>query len=284
MKSNNLKAYLLLMPSLILAGVFSFFPLAKSIIGSFCTISQQGEIIGFAGLDNYISLFSDKAFVSSIGHTLLFLVIFLPLNTLLILLAAVLTRRKEKHTAIAECIFLTPMAISISSMALIFREIFRGRISIINRLFSMDIPWLESPDYAIAVLAFLGVFLDFGIDYILLLSSFRKIDKSIIEAAAIDGAGDLRTLFMIELPEARPMLAVIVFLAIKDAVMISAPVMILTAGGPFRSTETIMYYYYLEAFRSGNHGAETSIATLMAAFSGLMVLALAKWRKHDEIC
>lgn len=284
MKSNNLKAYLLLMPSLILAGVFSFFPLAKSIIGSFCTISQQGKIIGFAGLDNFISLFSDKAFVSSIGHTLLFLVIFLPLNTLLILLAAVLTRRKEKHTAIAEYIFLTPMAISLSSMALIFREIFRGRISIINRLFSMDIPWLESPDYAIAVLAFLGVFLDFGIDYILLLSSFRKIDRSIIEAAAIDGSGDIRTLLMIELPEARPMLAVIVFLAIKDAVMISAPVMILTAGGPFRSTETIMYYYYLEAFRSGNHGAETSIATLMAAFSGLMVLALAKWRKHDEIC
>ena len=283
MKKQNTKAYLLLLPSMILAVLFSFLPLIQSIIGSFLNVSQQGKVLGFASLDNYISLFSDKAFINSIGHTFLFLIIFLPLNTVLILLAAILTRRKRKHIAIAEYIFLIPMAVSLASISLIFREIFRGRVSIANRiLLSTDLPWLESPSCAIFVLALLGVFLDFGIDYILLLSSFRKIDRSLIEAASIDGAGSLRTLLCIELPEVRPMLSVIIFLAIKDAIMISAPVMILTAGGPFRSTETIMYYYYLEAFRSGNRGTGSSIATLMAILAGLIMAAMAARGRHDR--
>ena len=265
---------------MILAVLFSFLPLIQSVIGSFLNVSQQGKVLGFAGLDNYISLFSDKAFINSIGHTVLFLIIFLPLNTVLILLAAILTRKKRKHIAIAEYIFLIPMAVSLSSISLIFREIFRGRVSIANRILSTDLPWLESPGCAIFVLALLGVFLDFGIDYILLLSSFRKIDRSLIEAASIDGAGSLRTLFFIELPEVRPMLSVIIFLAIKDAIMISAPVMVLTEGGPFRSTETVMYYYYLEAFRSGNRAVESTIAVIMVLFS-IIVMSLISRRRRD---
>ena len=282
MRTENRKAYVLLMPSLILAVMFSFYPLIKSVAGSFLTISQQGEVRGFAGLMNYISLFSDPAFPASIRHTLLFILMFLPLNTALTLLAAILTRRKTRWGGIAEYIFFMPMAVSLSSLSLIFREMFRGRVSVINQILDTDIAWLDSPGTALLVLAFLGVFLDFGIDYILLLSSFRKIDRSLIEAASIDGAGSLRTLFFIELPEVRPMLSVIIFLAIKDAIMISAPVMILTAGGPFRSTETIMYYYYLEAFRSGNRGTGSSIATLMAILAGLIMAAMAARGRHDR--
>ena len=219
MKKQNTKAYLLLLPSMILAVLFSFLPLIQSVIGSFLNVSQQGKVLGFAGLDNYISLFSDKAFINSIGHTFLFLIIFLPLNTVLILLAAILTRRKRKHIAIAEYIFLIPMAVSLASISLIFREIFRGRVSIANRILSTDLPWLESPGCAIFVLALLGIFL---------------------------------------------------------------PVMILTAGGPFRSTETIMYYYYLEAFRSGNRGTGSSIAALMAILAGLIMATMAARRRHDR--
>ncbi len=281
MRTENGKAYVLLMPSLILAVMFSFYPLVKSVAGSFLTISQQGEVRGFAGLMNYISLFSDPAFPASIRHTLLFILMFLPLNTALTLLAAILTRRKTRWGGIAEYIFFMPMAVSLSSLSLIFREMFRGRVSVINQILDTDIAWLDSPGTALLVLAFLGVFLDFGIDYILLLSSFRRIDRNILEAAALDGAGNLRTLISIELPEIRTMLSVTVFLAAKDALLISAPVMILTQGGPFRSTETIMYYYYLEAFRSGNRGAESTITTLITIIAVIIMAMIASRRKND---
>ena len=77
------------------------------------------------------------------------------------------------------------------------------------------------------------------------------------------------------------MLSVTVFLAAKDALLISAPVMILTQGGPFRSTETIMYYYYLEAFRSGNRGAESTITTLITIIAVIIMAMIASRRKND---
>ena len=69
-------------------------------------------------------------------------------------------------------------------------------------------------------------------------------------------------------------------MAVKDALLISAPVMILTEGGPFRSTETVMYFYYLEAFKSGNRAVESTIATLSAAVSMLSMALIAIRRKH----
>ena len=60
----------------------------------------------------------------------------------------------------------------------------------------------------------------------------------------------------------------------------AAPVMILTEGGPFRSTETVMYFYYLEAFKSGNRAVESTIATLSAAVSMLSMALIAIRRKH----
>ena len=75
------------------------------------------------------------------------------------------------------------------------------------------------------------------------------------------------------------MLHTTIFIALKDAVLISAPVMVLTGGGPFRSTETVMYYYYLEAFRSGNRAVGTTIATLMVLSSaGIMSLVMRRRR------
>ena len=281
MTGKKAEPYILLLPAVTLALIFSILPFSRSIVLSFLRVTQNGRIIGFAALDNYRNLFSDKAFVQSISHTLLFVALFLPLNTALTLAAAAITRRKTRRSGLAEFIFFSPLAVSLSAYSMIFSEMFRGRISIINRILSMDMLWLESPRSAMAVLVMLSVFLDFGLDYILLLSSFRSIDKSVIEAAEIDGCSGIRTLFMIELPQIRPMLLITVFMALKDALLISAPVMLLTEGGPFRSTETVMYYYYLEAFRSSNLQKGRAISTLMVEVSMILV-ALASRRRYHE--
>ena len=278
-KEKNIRAYLFLLPALLLAVLFSFIPLAKSFIGSFLTISQSGKVLGFAGLGNYISLFKNQAFLSSIANTARFTVFFLPLNTLITLVAAALTRKKRRYTAISEFIFMTPMAFSLSALALIFKELFRGRVSVINRLTGLSLEWLDQSGPAMAVLVILGLFLDFALDYILLLSAFRGTDKSIIEAAEIDGASGGKLFFLIELPSIKNILSITIFMALKDAVLISAPVMVLTEGGPFRSTETVMYFYYLEAFRSGNRAVENTIAVLMVVFSSILMSLISRRRR-----
>ncbi len=280
MKRKDFKAYIFLLPAMAIALLFSFIPLVKCFFLSFFTVSQSGKIIDFNGIGNYISLFRNEAFLNSVLTTLKFVVLFLPVNTFLTLLAAALTRKERRGVAIPEFIFLTPLAFSLSALALVFKEIFRGKVSIINRITGLSLTWLEEPGPAMAVLVILSLFLDFAIDFILLLAAFRSTDKSIIEAAEIDGASGATIFFRIEIPSICSVLAVTVFTALKDATLISAPVMVLTEGGPFRSTETVMYYYYLEAFKSGNRAAETTIAVIMVLFSILVMGLVSKRRRN----
>ena len=98
------------------------------------------------------------------------------MNTAITLHAATLQKTKRRFTAAAEYIFITPLAFSLSALALIFKEIFRGRVSIINRIFGLSIAWLDEGIPAMIVLVILGIFLDFAFDYLLLLSLFRGTD------------------------------------------------------------------------------------------------------------
>lgn len=268
-KRNDNRAYLYLAPAMLLAGLFCWFPAIRGFIQSFLTVSHSGDVLGFAGLSNYRTLFSDKAFINSVGNTLRFALFFVPLNTFLTLLAASLTRRKSRLSFIPEYIFFVPVAVSLSAYSLLFREMFRGSASVINRIFGTDFGWITTSGGAMATLVILGVFLDFGIDYILLMCAFRTIDRNVIEAARMDGAGGWRLFFQIELPQIRETFLATLFLAVKDAILISAPIIILTEGGPYRSTETIMFYYYVEAFRSGNRAVQNSLTAIVMTFAAI---------------
>ena len=278
----KIKPYLFIAPAVILAALFWWYPSAKGFVSSFLTMSNSGKVMGFAGLKNYIMLFSDRNFLKSIWTTLRFVLLFVPLNTVLTVLAASLTRRRSKLSFIPEYLFFSPVAISLSAYSLLFREMFRGEASVVNRIFGLDSGWITDPTGAMVTLVILGVFLDFGIDYILLMCAFRSLDKNIIEAARIDGAGGWSLLFGVELPMIGKTVMVTVFLALKDALLICAPIIILTEGGPFRSTETIMFFYYVEAFKSGNRAIQNSLSSLVlviAAFA--MIIYERRGRKRQ---
>ncbi len=263
MRKETAKAYLFLLPALLLSLVFYIIPSLSALMESFLTIGNQGKINGFAFFNNYKILFSDSSFINALKNTLVFVALFVPLNTFFTLLAASLTRRKSKFSFIPEFVFFMPLAVSLAAYSVTFKEIFRGTNSVINSILGTSFGGITTPTGAMFTLVLLGISLDFGLDYILLLCSFRSIDKSIIEAARIDGAGGERLFFSIELPQVKHTVLVTIFLALKDALLISAPVIILTQGGPYRSTETVMFYYYTEAFRSGNRAVQNTLSSLI---------------------
>ena len=97
----------------------------------------------------------------------------------------------------------------------------------------------------------------------------------------MDGAGGWRLFFQVELPMIRGTVLATIFLAIKDAILICAPIIILTEGGPYRSTETIMFYYYTEAFRSGNRAVQNSLSALVLFFAAIALSLYLSRRKDD---
>ncbi len=274
------RPYLYLLPALLLALLFVYYPFIRSIISSFFTVSINGKLLSFAGLTNYIKLFGESAFYESLMNTLLFMAIFVPLNTCLIVTAVLLTAEKKKGTALSELLYMLPMAIGMSSAALVFKMMFNPTTGAINRIFNTDIQWTNEALPAMVSVAFLGVFLDFGLDYILLLSAMRNLDKSAVEAAQIDGAGKVRILLSIKLPLIMPTLFFILFTSIKDAFLICAPIMVMTEGGPYRSTQTIVYYYYLEAFKNQNYAFSATISTIVFILSGLFILIAGSFEKR----
>lgn len=265
------RGYLYILPALLLVSLFVYMPFFKSLVYSFFSIDSRGELKNFVFLSNYRKLLTNEAFVASIRHTLTFVAIFLPLNTFLTLLSASVIRRKTKFSAVIGSIYILPLAYSLSFSSLIFKEIFNGKASIANRISGLDISWLNTPSSALWAIVFLSLFLDFALDHILLLSAFRKIERNIIEASLIDGANEAQRYFLIELPQIVPTILMTAFIALKDALLISAPIMTLTEGGPYRSTESVMYYYYLEVFKSSNRAAGAAISTIMVTISAFIV-------------
>ncbi len=282
MRKETKKAYLFLMPAMALSLVFSIYPALSAVAESFLTISNSGKVQGFAFLDNYRILFSDPAFLNALKNTTVFVLLFVPLNTFFTLLAASLTRRKSRHSWTVEYIFFMPLAVSLSAYSLIMKELFRGKNSVLNNIFHTSLGGITTPRGAMMTLVILGIFLDFGLDYILLLCSFRSIDKSIIEAARMDGAGGRTLFYAIELPQIIHTVLVTIFLAVKDALLISAPVIILTEGGPYRSTETIMFYYYTEAFRSGNRAVQNALSSVILYAVVIFMIIYAGRRKNEN--
>ena len=204
------------------------------------------------------------------------MILFVPLNIILIMTAVLLTEKERKENRIYETVFMLPMAMGMSSIALIFKYMFRPSVGIINRIIGYDIPWTNDAFWAMLSVAFLGVFLDFGLDYLLLLSALRNLDRSVVEAARLDGASEVQVFSRIKLPLITPTLFFVLFISIKDALLICAPIMVMTEGGPFRSTQTIVYYYYIEAFRNSNYAAAYSISTLVFIIAALITFLSAK--------
>lgn len=281
MKKNTKKAYLFLAPSLISLLLFSIIPSLSVLIESLMRISNSGKVLGFNGLNNYKILFNDSSFINSLKNTAIYTFLFVPLNTFFTLLAATLTRRKSKFSFIPEYIYFMPIAISLSSYSIILKELFRGENSPINKLFSTHLSGISTPVGALTTLVILGIFLDFGLDYILLLCAFRSVDKSVIEAARMDGCGGWKLFYLIELPMIKDTLLATILLSLKNSLLISAPVLILTEGGPFRSTETIMFYYYTEAFRSNNRAIQNSLSSLIL-IAAAFVMIIYNYRRKDK--
>ena len=276
MKKSKAKPYLYILPAMVLALVFVYAPFFGSVLSSFFNVRFDGSFSSYAGLDNYRRALSSDIFWQSLGNTFRFMVIFVPLNIIVIMAAVLLTWRRTKGDGVFQTIFMLPMAIGMSSIALIFKYMFRPSVGIVNRILGIDIQWTNDATAAMFSVVFLGVFLDFGLDYLLLLTAMRNLDRGPQEAAMIDGADEWRITTHIRLPMLSPTLFFVLFISIKDALLICAPVMVMTEGGPFRSTQTIVYQYYIEAFKNFNYGSAAAISTIIFILAFVITMAAMK--------
>jgi sn-glycerol 3-phosphate transport system permease protein len=274
------KPYLMIIPALALAYLFSYRPFLLTVTNSLFSISQAGKRIAFVGLENYSRLFASESFQASLSNTLRFTLYFVPINIAITLGGALACNREGKLAQINSILLFLPLAVAMSSAMMIFKMLFNPSIGVVNSLLKLDIQWFNDSKAAMALLVMAGVWLDIGFDFLLLASALKNVPLPLIEAMRLDGASQKTIFTHLQIPFIAPTLVFVLGNNIKDAMLICSPVIILTEGGPFRSTQTLVYQMYLEGFKSGNYSLGSALATVVFTLTFAILLLLLSLEKR----
>lgn len=273
---RKIEPYLYLIPCLLGFIIFSFYPFIKTIFLSFNITNTNGESVEFVGFDNYKELFLSQDFINSIGITFKFVITTAIPAIIIGLGLAVLANKNLKGSKIYEVMFAIPMAVSSAAAAIIWMLLFHPSIGIINYILKVQIGWLTDEKFGLFSVALVTVWLNIGLNFIVILTGLKNIPQELIESAKIDGAKRGRKFFRLTLPLISPTLFFVIFINMINAFQAFGQIKLLTLGGPANSTNVIVYEIYREAFF--NNRFETACAESIVLFFIILILTLIQLR------
>ncbi len=274
--------YLFILPWIIGFLVFTLGPLILSFVMSFFDWSITGTP-KFRGLGNYIEMFTtDDQVLKSLSISLKYAAIFVPLNMIIALVLAMLISQPVKGAKFFRTIFYIPAVISGVAVSIIFGWLLNGNYGVINYLLSLlgiDGPqWLVDPKWAIIAVIFASAF---GVGSMMLIfyTDIKNIPIDLYEAAAIDGAGPVRQFFNITLPMITPTILFNLITSIISSFQQVTLVMLLTNGGPMKSTYFYGLMTYNNAFKFHKLGYASANAWVM--FIIILLLSALVFKSSD---
>lgn len=280
------RVFFLLLPIMVFAIAFVYFPFIRTIINAFSRVNSKGIIKGFAGLENFIYTYSRKDFLPALKHTLIIAIFNVPITLVITLTLALLSQKRRRLSAVYETMFTLPMSVSMSAACMIFKSMFSPSVGFINYFFSLKLGWFESTETALAACIILTVWMGIGFDYLLLLSALRGIPKSVMEATEVDGISLWRKIFLVEIPLISPTIFYIFCTNLVLCMMTSAPMIIIMGVSPESSaTNTLMSMMYQSGFSSSDYGLAAVLsltAFLLTLLFTILSFVAEKRRVHYE--
>ncbi len=276
---TKLAPYLYLLPILIFSALFTYYPFIRTFLYSFSTVNFKGEITKFIGLENFKFLFSNPNFYNALAVTMRLVVMFVVLNLIFSLGLALLCCKKRKLSWLNELMIILPMAVSMSALAMIFKLMLNPTAGIINHILHIDWGWFSDKQYALLGILLVCLWMGISFDFLLFLSALRNVPVSVMEAAAIDGAGPFTRFFRIRLPIISPIVFYVICTNVIQSIMTSGPVMILTEGGPARSTTTLVYMMFTSGYQSSNYSLSACISLVVFALTLLFTVLAFSFEK-----
>ncbi len=269
------KAWLFILPSIILVTVLVFYPMIEAFIISLK--SGMGNNLNFVGIENYKRLLTDSTFKKALLNTILYLVIQVPIMIILALaISALLNDKKLKARGFFRTAIFLPCVTSLVAYSIIFKSLFAtdGFVNVflmkIN-LIAEPIAWITHPIWAKALIIIAITWRWTGYNMVFYLAGMQAIDDSIYEAAEIDGANAFMKFKSITLPLLKP---IILFTTINSTIgtlQLFDETVNITNGGPANATITISQYIYNLLFKySPNFGYAAAISYVIV----LMIVVL----------
>ncbi|MFE7173032.1 carbohydrate ABC transporter permease [Streptomyces sp. NPDC057616] len=287
-RSNYVLAPLVLIAAnVVLFALFFVWPAVIGLVYSFTNYTGVGAF-QFVGLDNYHHLFGDSTFYDALTRTLLYAVLFVPLNFALALAAANLVVSKHaKGTSVARVIFFIPWLLSPIVVGVLWRWLFGENFGLVNyvveKLGGSAVPWQSNADLSLLVVVMAASWAWTGFSMLLFIAAIKNVPTSYYEAASLDGAGPWRQFVSITLPSIAPTSFIVILLNTINA-MKEYPVFVaLNNGGPGTSNNLLVQYIYETGFKRGQIGyASAASFVLMLILMAVAVIQLIVNRRVEN--
>ncbi len=272
--------YALVAPQLAITIVFFFWPAGQAVWQSLLAQDPFGINVEFVGLDNFAHLFSDENYLASFRVTAVFSLLVAGIGLSFSLLLAVFADRAIRAAGAYKTLLVWPYAVAPVVAAILWLFLFNPTLGVVShwiRAWGMHWdPLLDSGD-ALTLIVIAAAWKQVSYNFLFFLAGLQSIPKSLIEAAAIDGAGPGRRFWTIVFPLLSPttffLLVVNVVYAFFDTFAI---VDAATGGGPGQSTEILVYKVYKDGFKALDLGGSAAQSVILMAI--VIVLTVVQFR------
>ena len=276
---KTLKRYfpIFVLPTLIAFSFAFIIPFVMGVYLSFCKFKTITNA-QFLGLDNYIKIFADKDFVNAFGFTLKFSVVsIVTINVFAFILALALTR-KIKGTNLFRTVFFMPNLIG----GIILGYIWQPMINAV--LLKYETTLVANPTYGFWGLIILMNWQMIGYMMIIYVAGLQNVPTDLIEAAEIDGATSLQTLFKVKIPMVMPSITICLFLTVSNSFKLFDQNLALTAGAPSKKTAMLALDIYNTFYgRSGFEGVGQAKAVLFFIVVAVIALGQLVLTRRKEV-
>jgi len=278
-KKRKRVGQLLISPTIVILLLIILVPLLFSLIVSFFqyTFFEPG-FHSFVFFDNFISELNNKYFWNSLKVTLKFVFIVVPLEFIIGFSISYLLSRDIKFKGVYYTILTITMVMSPVAVGLIWRMLLHPDLGVVNYVLNLlGIPfinWFASPTMALWTIVLIDMWHQVSFMILILLSGLTSLPQDVYEAARIDGAGGLQTLFYVTIPLLKPVITIAVLIRTILAFKTYDLVYVLTRGGPGDSTEIISYYIYKVTFMGMDLSKASAISYLLLGVVIFLVVFL----------
>jgi sn-glycerol 3-phosphate transport system permease protein len=272
--------YALIFPQLLITLGFFFWPAGQALYQSLLVQDAFGGRTEFVWFENFVALFHDENYLASFKVTVIFSFLVASIGLVLSLILAAFADRVIRGATIYKTLLIVPYAVAPAVAAVLWLFLFNPTLGIVAHwLVAMGVQWdpLLDPTDALIMVVIAAVWKQISYNFLFFLAGLQSIPKSLLEAAAIDGAGPIKRFVTIVFPLLSPttfflLVVNIIYAFIETFGIIDAA----TSGGPSKGTEVLVYKIYADGFKGLDLGSSAAQSVVLMAI--LILLTVIQFR------